>query len=524
MSCNWLENFLRKCFGMKRKRVKKREPPKLFPFKKNYEEVLQRIISEKAPILISDLKLVKSKPVTPTTPSTLRSPEVESLRKTSTPTNANNLSLPSGEPTLSPSKYRTEDLTEIYTCENENISFGDILLSQGYQLRKQLGRGTYASVYRARNIDPNKNPKVPRLVACKIIDITNCSTNQSNSIKNELFILERINHPNTIYLYNHFIIKSPIYKRVFIFLQLASGGSLSVYVRKKKNGIPEKQAQRMFAQIVSAVNHLHQNLISHRDIKMGNVLLDENNNCLLTDFGLSRIFKENPPLTDKFCGTMPYMSPEILTSKYRQRKYNPFIADIWALGVLLYCIINRGYPFIDGPRHKMVEQQLSHNIVFSRRCIFPIGTDLTYIMHGMLDPNPNKRITIEELMCNNWLKNEIKIIDEIIRKREEKEMIVKTIESFKSKLEWKTNTCSSTQSAPTIYKPTKTILKVDSSKILSRFSDGSMMGKEMIKPNLIRQKSILPVGEIINEKKSIIKSSKTKQMHFSKLRASKIND
>ncbi|KPM02472.1 protein kinase-like protein 1 [Sarcoptes scabiei] len=310
----------------------------------------------------------------------------------------------------SPSQIRTEDLTDIYRCQTGGLTVDEVLKINGYRLGQELGKGSYAIVYRTKNLLNNTT------VACKVIDVSQATKNQSLSVKNELFILEQTYHPHIIQLYRHFIIESTNIRRVYIFMQLAKE-SLSVYMRRMDVGLEELLAKKWFAQIVSALNHMHQKGIAHRDIKMGNILLDQTNDCLVTDFGLSRIaFRESKGgkiLSNKYCGTVPYMAPEIILTKDYILKYDPFAADIWALGVLLYCLINHGYPFCEGTR--MIRQQLSRKIKFSRKIRFEPTKDLIDLLQQLLEPNPDQRIKINQLIEHRWFKKQFDDVEIKVR-------------------------------------------------------------------------------------------------------------
>lgn len=111
-------------------------------------------------------------------------------------------------------------------------------------------------------------------------------------MKNELFVMEKVNHPFIVRLYRHFIIN----EYLFIFMQMANGGTLSKFVNDY-GPLSEKESKIPFAQILSGVAHMHKLNIAHRDLKLSNILLLKNDdnqyNVLLTDFGLSRVAYSN---------------------------------------------------------------------------------------------------------------------------------------------------------------------------------------------------------------------------------------
>lgn len=122
---------------------------------------------------------------------------------------------------------------------------------------------------------------------------------------------------------------------VYLLLEYASNGCLFFYIHSRE-GLPEKLALRFFYQTALAVDHIHNLKLIHRDIKPENILLDENFNVKLCDFGWS-CFLDDDDFRTSVCGTYEYMSPEILGSRVHTNK-----VDIWCLGIFLYEMLH-GY-------------------------------------------------------------------------------------------------------------------------------------------------------------------------------------
>ena len=104
------------------------------------------------------------------------------------------------------------------------------------------------------------------------------------------------------------------------------------------------------------------------------------------------------------------MPPEVLLTKNYELHYNPFVADVWSMGVLLYCMINRGYPFMDNDR--MLDQQMAHKIRFSKKISFAPGPQLNDLLYHLLDPNVESRIKMPALMVHPWIATEVRQIEE----------------------------------------------------------------------------------------------------------------
>lgn len=129
------------------------------------------------------------------------------------------------------------------------------------------------------------------------------------SVKREIKLMERMSHPNICSLYD--VLETNT--QLFIVMEYIGGDSLHSYLKSQPNRrLPEKEARRIFRQILGAQKYCHSLCITHRDIKLENILLDDNLNVKIIDYGFStRIPNERK--VKLFCGTPSYMAPEIVT-------------------------------------------------------------------------------------------------------------------------------------------------------------------------------------------------------------------
>ncbi|KAF7240637.1 NUAK family SNF1-like kinase 1 [Varanus komodoensis] len=257
-------------------------------------------------------------------------------------------------------------------------------LKHRYELQETLGKGTYGKVKRA--IERFSG----RVVAIKSIRKDKIKDEQDMvHIRREIEIMSSLSHPHIITIYEVFENKD----KIVIIMEYASKGELYDYISERRR-LNERETRHFFRQIVSAVHYCHKNGVVHRDLKLENILLDDNCNIKIADFGLSNLYQKDKFL-QTFCGSPLYASPEIVNG----RPYRGPEVDSWALGVLLYTLVYGTMPF-DGFDHKNLIRQISSGEY--REPTQP--SDARGLIRWMLMVNPERRATIEDI-ANHWWVN-----------------------------------------------------------------------------------------------------------------------
>ncbi|KAK7247174.1 hypothetical protein RIF29_42051 [Crotalaria pallida] len=286
----------------------------------------------------------------------------------------------------------TTTINPLTKKKKEATTTTNLLLGR-FEIGKLLGHGTFAKVHLARNI------KTGECVAIKIIDKEKILKGGLVShIKREISILRRVRHPNIVQLFEVMATKT----KIFFVMEYVRGGEL--FNKVAKGRLKEEVARKYFQQLVSAVGFCHARGVFHRDIKPENLLLDENGNLKVSDFGLSAVSDQirQDGLFHTFCGTPAYVAPELLGRK----GYDGAKVDIWSCGVVLFVLMAGYLPFHD--QNVMAMYKKIYKGEF--RCPRWFTPELTKLLTRLLDINPQTRISIPEIMENNWFKKGFKPI------------------------------------------------------------------------------------------------------------------
>ncbi|KOM47550.1 hypothetical protein LR48_Vigan07g125400 [Vigna angularis] len=239
-----------------------------------------------------------------------------------------------------------------------------------YEIGRTVGEGTFAKVKFAQNTETGES------VAMKVLD-------RSTIIKHKM--VDQVLASRT---------------KIYIILEFITGGEL--FDKIVSHGrLSEVDCRRYFQQLIDGVDYCHSKGVYHRDLKPENLLLDSQGNIKISDFGLSAFPEQGVSMLRTTCGTPNYVAPEVLSHK----GYNGAPADVWSCGVILYVLLAGYLPFDELDLTTLYITAVAiEKAQFSCPTWFPVGAKS--LLHRILDPNPENRITIQQIRNDEWFQKE----------------------------------------------------------------------------------------------------------------------
>uniref|UniRef100_A0A8I3P5U6 Serine/threonine-protein kinase ULK3 n=1 Tax=Canis lupus familiaris TaxID=9615 RepID=A0A8I3P5U6_CANLF len=258
----------------------------------------------------------------------------------------------------------------------------------GFILTERLGSGTYATVYKAYAKKDTRE-----VVAIKCVAKKSLNKASVENLLTEIEILKGIRHPHIVQLRDFQWDSDHIY----LIMEFCAGGDLSRFIHTRRL-LPEKVARVFMQQLASALQFLHEQNISHLDLKPQNILLSslEKPHLKLADFGFAQHMS---PWDEKHVlrGSPLYMAPEMVC----QRQYDARV-DLWSVGVILYEALFGQPPFASRSFTEL-EEKIRSNRVIELPLRPPLSRDCRDLLQRLLERDPNRRISFQDFFAHPWV-------------------------------------------------------------------------------------------------------------------------
>lgn len=255
-----------------------------------------------------------------------------------------------------------------------------------YKIMKILGDGASSVVHLVADLRDGKK------YAMKVIDKRDMSKAKIAGMLDEGQLLETCDHPNIIRLIERFESKSKLY----MILEYIGPVSLAQHIegrKLQKAAIDEDEGMHIFYEIGKGVKYLHERSISHRDLKLHNIIVGQNGTIKIIDLGYALKNIEGR-MTDTFCGTPTYLPPEVIA----RQPYHAIKADIWSFGVCMYRVLCGKFPFMG-----VSQTNLFYRITKAEYSMPDhLSCQAKDLIASMLQVDPPSRPSIDGILSHDW--------------------------------------------------------------------------------------------------------------------------
>lgn len=255
----------------------------------------------------------------------------------------------------------------------------------GYDIQTVLGSGAFGKVYLVK--------KDNRYYAMKMSQIAKLNQRERESAIRECQVLKSLDHHHITKLFDVFLYNGCL----CMAMEYANKGDLGRYILQRGiNLFSEEEILYIFVQIVLGLKYIHDKNIIHRDIKPQNIFVTSDNYVKIGDFNVSKQLQTHQVITTTMAGTISYLSPEILSG----RGYG-IQTDIFSLGCVLYelCSLRKAFVCFSQEDYLRQINRRNYGEIPNR-----YSNDMKSLINRMLDPNPQTRITANQILQLNFIK------------------------------------------------------------------------------------------------------------------------
>jgi aurora kinase len=251
-----------------------------------------------------------------------------------------------------------------------------------FDIGKPLGRGKFGNVYLARE------KRTKYVVALKVLEKAQLKKEGvEHQLRREIEIQSHLRHRNILRLYGYFYDQT----KVYLILEYAAGGELYKKLQEAHH-FSEPLAAKYIASLAKALLYCHQKHVIHRDIKPENLLVDNNGEVKIADFGWSVHAPTQRRLT--LCGTLDYLPPEMVEAKPHDTA-----VDLWCLGVLCYEFLVGEPPFVA----KSQDETFKRISNVSMNLPSHISTEARDLISKLIVRETNERLSLDLVLKHPWI-------------------------------------------------------------------------------------------------------------------------
>lgn len=253
-----------------------------------------------------------------------------------------------------------------------------------YSRGRFLGKGGFAKCFEITDLE-SKQVFAGKIVPKALI----LKQHQREKMSSEIAIHKSLNHPNVVGFHGFFEDDD----FVFVVLELCRRRSL-LELHKRRKAVTEPEARYFMMQLLKGVQYLHNNRIIHRDLKLGNIFLNDEMDLKIGDFGLATKIEFDGERKKTLCGTPNYIAPEVLC-----KKGHSYEVDVWSLGCILYTLLVGKPPFETSCLKETYNRIKKNNYTIP----WHISPAATTLIKRMLHADPSQRPTVTELLSDEFM-------------------------------------------------------------------------------------------------------------------------
>lgn len=264
-----------------------------------------------------------------------------------------------------------------------------------YQKGRFLGKGGFAKCYEVQDMESKE------VFAAKIVSKASIVKPRAHAkLRSEIAIHRSLDHDKVVKFYDYFEDS----EHVYIMLEVCPNQTLNEFMRRRPaKRLSEPEAMFYIYDLVMALQYLHQRRVIHRDLKLGNLFLDEEMRLKVGDFGLAAQLEHDGEKKRTICGTPNYIAPEILEGKHG----HSYEVDVWSLGVILYTMI------IGRPPFETSDVKTTYKRIRINQYTFPdtvrVSQQAKDLISSILRTDPRSRPSLEEILNSSWFQSSTRL-------------------------------------------------------------------------------------------------------------------